>query len=88
MRHRTDTLQAAVIRELERAGWSVQSQSQVGHGVPDLLVATPEGETFLIEVKAPGRDLSERQRRWKAQWQGKVVVVHSLEEVARIVMAQ
>ncbi len=88
MRHRTDTLQAAVIRELEQAGWSVQSLSQVGHGVPDLLVATPEGETFLIEVKAPGRDLSERQRRWKARWQGKVVVVRSLEEVARIVMAQ
>jgi hypothetical protein len=76
-----------VIRELERAGWSVQSLSQVGNGVPDLLVASPEGETFLIEVKARGRDLSERQRRWKSQWKGKVVVIHSLEEVARIVEA-
>jgi len=86
-RCRTDSLQGAVIRELERAGWSVQSLSQVGHGVPDLLVATPSGETFLIEVKAPGRDLSERQRRWKSQWKGKVVVIRSLEEVARIVEA-
>jgi hypothetical protein len=87
VRYRTDTLQAAVIRELERAGWSVQSLSQVGHGVPDLLVATPEGETFLIEVKAPGRELSERQRRWKSRWQGKVVVVHSLDELAKIMEA-
>ena len=88
MRHRVDSLQAAVMRELERAGWSVQSLSQVGHGVPDLLVATPEGETFLIEVKAPGRELSERQRRWKARWRGKVVVVRSLDELARMVLAQ
>jgi len=87
VRHRTDALQAAVIRELEQAGWSVQSLSQVGNGVPDLLVASPEGETFLIEVKAPGRELSERQRRWKSQWKGKVMVVRSLEEVARIVAA-
>jgi len=86
-RCRTDSLQAAVIQELERAGWSVQSLSQVGNGVPDLLVATPEGETFLIEVKAPGRELSERQRRWKSRWKGRVVVVRSLEEVARIVGA-
>jgi len=76
-----------VIRELEQAGWSVQSLSQVGHGVPDLLVASPAGETFLIEVKAPGRKLSECQQRWHSQWQGKVVVVHSPEEVAKIVRA-
>jgi hypothetical protein len=86
-RHRTDSLQATVIRELELAGWSVQSLSQVGNGVPDLLVASPTGETFLIEVKAPGRDLSERQRRWKSRWKGKVEVVHNLEELARIVGA-
>jgi len=88
VRHRTDTLQAAVMRELERAGWSVQSLSQVGNGVPDLLVATPEGETFLIEVKAPGRKLSERQRRWQSQWKGRIETVHSLDELARIVGAQ
>jgi len=76
------------MRELERAGWSVQSLSQVGNGVPDLLVATPEGETFLIEVKAPGRKLSERQRRWQSQWKGRIETVHSLDELARIVGAQ
>ena len=88
MRHRTDSLQEAVIRELELAGWSVQSLSQVGNGVPDLLVATPAGETFLIEVKARGRELSERQRRWQSRWKGKVEVVHNLEELARIVGEQ
>jgi len=87
VRHRTDTLQTAVVQALEQAGWSVQSLSQVGHGVPDLLVASPAGETFLIEVKARGRELSERQRRWRSQWNGKVVVVRSLDEVARIVEA-
>jgi len=76
-----------VVRALEQAGWSVQSLSQVGHGVPDLLVASPAGETFLIEVKTPGKELSERQRRWQARWQGRVEVVRSLEEVARIVLA-
>jgi len=51
VRHRTDSLQAAVARELERAGWSVQSLSQVGNGVPDLLVASlvpPSGGSLEI----------------------------------------
>jgi len=87
VRHRTDSLQAAVARELEQAGWSVQSLSQVGNGVPDLLVASPAGETFLIEVKAPGRKLSESQRRWQSQWKGRIETVHSLDELARIMGA-
>jgi hypothetical protein len=58
----------------------------VGNGVPDLLVASPTGETFLIEVKAPGRKLSECQQRWHSRWQGKVVVVRSLDEARAIIM--
>lgn len=68
---------------LRRLGFSVQSLSRVGGGVPDLLVARG-GQTYLVEAKTPGtyygNAVNARQARWAATWNAPVVVLRTVEE--------
>ena len=73
---KNDGNQPAVVDALLRAGCSVQVLSQ-GMGVPDLLVALPDGTLRLVEVKMPGEGLTDYQKKWAAKWPGRVVVAHS-----------
>ena len=64
---KVDGNQNAVIDALLRAGCAVQVLSQ-GMGVPDLLVAKPDGTLALVEVKMPGEGLTDYQKKWAAKW--------------------
>jgi hypothetical protein len=64
------------MKDLRAMGYLVQDLSQVGGGVPDLLLGTPcRGHLFLCEVKDPSkppskRSLTDDQKRWHWDWRG------------------
>lgn len=79
-RARVDINQREIVAALRRAGASVQVLSQVGQGVPDLLVSRA-GTNYLLEVKAGPRDaLTPDEAAWHDAWRGQVCVVRSAEE--------
>lgn len=70
---RTDANHATVMLDLRRLGYRVEDMSQVGGGVPDLLVGTPCGALCLVEVKDGAkppskRVLTEDQVKWHLAW--------------------
>ena len=72
------------MRALRLAGCLVTDLSQVGRGVPDLLVKLPGGQLLLIEVKAPKGKLTPDQIKFQGQgWP--VAIVRSPDEVAGLV---
>jgi hypothetical protein len=80
--HRLDANHAAVVDALLAAGVRVQSLASVGAGCPDLL-CSKDGETWLVEVKAPSEKLNDAQARWHKTWAGRVVVAHSPEDALK-----
>jgi len=82
---RTDSTQRAIVEALRQAGATVQPLHQLGGGIPDLLVALPDGSTLLIECKAAKGKLTDDQERWLAGWQGRVEVLRDAGEVAAVV---
>lgn len=94
MRHRakTDGNHTEIVKALRAAGCSVISLAQLGAGIPDLCVATPKGETWLVEVKNPKNKgktgkLNDEQKAFMAAWQGKLAVVESAEQAIEVVQA-
>jgi hypothetical protein len=84
---RTDHNQAEIIQALRGIGASVQDLSQLGRGVPDLLVGYKE-RNYLIEIKncddrAPR--LTESEESWIRQWRGQVAVITTIEDAITIV---
>lgn len=82
---RVDDNQEQLVKDLRKAGYSVQPLSSVGHGVPDLLVGY-QGRNYLFEVKdgrkpASARKLTKDEERWHSTWRGQVVIVESLYDV-------
>lgn len=69
---------------LRRAGAAVLDLSQVGRGVPDLLVWYG-GRYVLMEVKSPRGELTPREAEWLAVWPGEVAVVRSADEALRVI---
>jgi hypothetical protein len=53
--------------------------SDVGDGVPDLIVAK-NGRTCLCEVKHPGGVLRENQQAWHDTWRGTVFVIRTQQD--------
>lgn len=87
--HRRDGNHAALIKGLERAGASVQTLAQVGHGCPDLLVGF-RGINVLVEVKDRAqppskRKLSIAEDEWHSTWRGQVCVAETLEDALRAI---
>lgn len=76
---RVDANQSAIVAALRQCGASVEVLSDVGRGVPDLLVAYHQ-RCLLMEVKQPGEDLTDDQRDWLSRWQAPVAVVRSPQE--------
>jgi len=76
---KVDGNQREIVRALRAAGRRVEVLSDVGRGVPDLLVAWA-GRMLLVEVKEPGGKLTPDQERWIAEWPAPVVVVRSVAE--------
>lgn len=84
LRAKTDRNQSAIVQALREAGCSVVSLHQLGHGIPDLLVATPSGETLLVEVKSAKGSLTPDQVHWISRWQGRVEVIRDPDDIARL----
>ena len=83
--HRADETQAGIVKALRKCGASVVVLSQVGSGVPDLLVAF-RGQTKLLEVvgveklkKYPKtKGLSPAQVKFHRGWNGhRILIVHT-----------
>lgn len=53
---------------LRAAGRTVEILSDVGRGVPDLLVLSPRGQVYLLEVKRPGEKLTPTEEEWHRKW--------------------
>jgi hypothetical protein len=90
MNRRVDQNKQLIVEVLRRAGASVQVLSEVGKGVPDLLIgsATCNGRpmNILIEVKNPeGRcDLTEAEVRWIKTWKGQVAICRTPGEALAV----
>lgn len=76
---RTDGNQKAIVHALRAAGRTVEVLSDVGRGVPDLLVSF-RGVNYLLEVKIPGAKLTPDEDKWHDGWDGPVSVVTTEQE--------
>jgi hypothetical protein len=86
---RVDSNQQAIVKALRACGASVEPRlSQVGHGVPDLLVGF-RGVNLLMEVKDGDKSESRRrltpdEQEWIQTWRGQYVIVNSVEDAVRV----
>lgn len=76
---RVDRNQAEIVAALRQAGCSVAVLSDVGRGIPDLLVGRAN-MNYLIEVKLPGDILNGEQSEWHRRWLGETHVVESVAD--------
>ncbi len=85
---KVDEIQPAVVAALRQAGCSVLILSGIGErAAPDLLVAR-NGQTWLLEVKTPGRQTEHKEHlaeqfKWRSLWKGRVAVVASVDDALR-----
>lgn len=81
---RTDKNQAEIVKALRKAGVTVTSLHEVGHGCPDL-VCGYQGQNYLLEIKNPKTygKLTPYQVKWHERWKGQVKVVYTIEEALR-----
>jgi len=89
-RGRIDENQRIIVDTLRTAGATVVLLSDVGKGVPDLLVGF-RGVTLLMEVKdgkkpPSDRQLTPDQQRWHAEWRGgALAIVDSADSALRMI---
>lgn len=70
-------------KEFERLGWSTQDTYMLS-GFVDL-VAGKFNITLLVEVKLPGKKLTDKQEAWHDAWRGTApVVMRSVEDVQEL----
>lgn len=83
---KVDANQAEIVAGLRACGWFVEILSDVGRGVPDLLVGG-RGVWVLIEVKAPGGRLTADQAAWAIRARDRntplPLIAHTLEDALR-----
>lgn len=87
VRARKDGNHAAIAKALVQYGCSVLDLSQLGGGVPDLLVAI-HGRSMLMEVKdgskpPSARKLTEDQSEFHATWRGATAIVSDIDSALR-----
>jgi len=82
-RGKIDTNHSEIVKDLRKAGCSVQSLASIGDGTPDLLVGF-QGGNYLFEVKNGNSPLTIHEHKWHLAWNGHVRTVRSSEEVFRI----
>lgn len=86
---RVDANHAEIVRVLRDIGASVQSLASQGQGCPDLLVGFRE-QNHLFEIKdgakIPSKQvLTADEKRWHQEWQGRVVIIRSVDDALRAV---
>lgn len=79
---KVDSNQSWIVHDLRALNYSVLILSSVGNGCPDLLVATQDGTTILLEVKNPqyGKELTPQEREFFDTWPGPKAVITTLAE--------
>jgi hypothetical protein len=85
---RTDGNHATIRDTLRRCGCVVEDLSDVGRGIPDLLVLTPKGRVLLVEVKdgsqPPSKQrLTEEEVGVANRWTGHYLIVTSVDDAIR-----
>ena len=90
---KVDANQPQLVDQLRKAGYSVAITSQVGNGFPDIVVGfeRPSGErvNVLVEIKdatkpPSAKRLTADEKAFHQKWQGRVVVVESVEEALEV----
>lgn len=87
-----DANQAAVVRKLRECAVKVEVLSDVGKGVPDLLLGF-RGVNILLELKngdkpPSARNLTADQKAWHESWPGQVDVVNDFDEAFAVVLRE
>lgn len=84
--HRADGNAAGIWGFARRLKASVQVLTNVGFGCPDGLVGF-RGRNLLVEIKEPGKDLSDAQVDWTGRWRGApVAVVRTGDDLVRLLL--
>lgn len=85
MYKRVDGNQAEIVNAAKKIGASVCFLSDLGKGIPDILVGY-RNHNFLIEVKRPGRrnKLTKSQEPFHNAWKGKIYTVETVDEMLDI----
>jgi len=84
--HRSDENQNAIVKVLREGGASVAILSQLGGGIPDLLIAH-RGITYLAEVKNPsgrGRRFTRAEILFRQNWKGIIFLLESVEDALQL----
>jgi hypothetical protein len=86
---RIDPNQTVIVKELLRAGCTVQSLAAIGCGCPDLLIGI-HGLNLLIEIKNPDsvrgkKGLNDVQKKFHSFWRGQIATVYTVEDALRVV---
>ena len=83
---RTDAEHAPILAGLRQAGRPVADTHALGQGFPDAVVGTGYYQIVLLEIKAPGQDLNDRERTFWDYWAGypQLRLARSLEEALEL----
>lgn len=90
MKSRVDENQLEIIKALRKIGCSVRSLSDVGQGMPDIIVGLA-GKNYLIEIKDGEKPLSAQKLTSDQEyfhsifWQGQKAVVNNVNDALDIV---
>ncbi|WP_321952237.1 VRR-NUC domain-containing protein [Paraburkholderia bannensis] len=88
---KADANQAEIVAALRGIGCSVVCTHTVGQGMPDLVVATPDGKrTVLMEIKDPKQpkhrhELTPAQKEFHAAWTGEIHIVFTVERALEVI---
>jgi len=80
---RTDANHVEIKRAFEKLGCAVVDLSNVGGGVPDLLVAK-SGNMVLVEVKTPSGKTNKAQKAFWLGWKGMIRLVRNTDDVREV----
>jgi hypothetical protein len=79
-----DANQQDIVDALRRVGAKVYDASRVGEGFPDLIIGFRQC-LFLLEVKTSSGRLTKDQKKFHAEWDSYIHIVHTVEEALRVI---
>ena len=86
---RTDANQKQIIKEIEAAGYTVESLANKGDGFPDIVVGGIDRHTglrfnWLFEIKVKKGQLTPDQKDWHGWWRGQCGIIRSSEDAFKL----
>lgn len=84
---KSDLNQQSIVDQLRKRYFSVAIISEVGGGIPDLIVGRG-GKNLLVEIKNPNRPpntqkLTPDEQEFHDTWKGKVIIAKTLEDIIK-----